>query len=413
MLLFYGMTIWILALVLLAAGVGLGFSQGAIRAGISFFGIVIAALFAGLLGNALKPLLPHIGIHNPTLIWAIAPLVAFGIILLVFKVIAFFVHRKVYLFYKYRAGDLRMALWKRLNARLGMCIGLLNGTAYLLLVSFVIYNLSYWTVQVAPSESEPFEFRALNRLGRDLDATGFAGAAHAVARLPNVYYQLADLAGLLRQNPQLADRIENYPAFLGLAENSSFKQLGQDSNFQNAWKNSASILDLLKDAQATAMLKDSSLTTTVMDVIEPNWDDLNTYLTTGKSPKYGSEKIIGRWNFNVDVSVAQLLITHPRMTPADVKATRALWSDAYAQTRFIAAADHQAFMENIPRFAVQNGMTVVAEKMNAQGEWENQGTNYTISAPGLNGRQPSTTAKTDGLRLTIKVGDNNWVFDRE
>ena len=407
------MTIWILALVLLAAGVGLGFSRGAVRAGISFIGIVMAALFAGLLGNLLKPLFPHVGISNLALIWAIAPLLAFVIILLVFKGIAFFVHRKVYLFYKYQAGDLRLALWKRLNSRLGLCIGLLNGTAYLLLASFVIYNLSYWTAQVAPSDKEPFEFRALNRLGRDLDATGFSGAAHAVARLPNLYYRLADLAGLLRQNPQLAGRVENYPAFLALAENSSFKQLGQDGNFQNAWKNSAPILNLLKDSQFMAILKDSSLTGIILGFIEPNWDDLNTYLKTGNSPKYGSEKIIGRWNFNVDVSVAQLLITHPRMTPADVKAARELWSSAYDQTKFIAAADHQVFVENIPRFGVANGMTMVAERMNVQGKWENQGTNYTISAPGLNGREASTTAKTNGSRLFVQIGENNWVFDRE
>ena len=55
------MTIWILALVLLASGAGLGFRHGAIRVGISFIGVVIATLFAGLLGNQLKPLFPRIG----------------------------------------------------------------------------------------------------------------------------------------------------------------------------------------------------------------------------------------------------------------------------------------------------------------------------------------------------------------
>ena len=118
------MTIWILALVLLAAGAGLGFRQGAIRTAISFVGIVSAVLFAGILGNLLKPLLPHVGIQNPTLIWALAPLVAFIIVLILFKVAGFFVHRKVYLFYKYKAGDLRMALWERLNSRLRPVPGL-------------------------------------------------------------------------------------------------------------------------------------------------------------------------------------------------------------------------------------------------------------------------------------------------
>ena len=177
------MTIWILALVLLAAGAGLGLRQGAIRTAISFVGIVSAVLFAGIPGNLIKPLWPHVGIQNPTLIWALAPLVAFIIVLILFKVAGFFVHRKVYLFYKYKAGDLRMALWERLNSRLGLCLGLLNGTAYLLLVSFVIFNLAYWTIQVAPSSNESVAIRVINRMGADLGCQR-SGRGRAFSRSP-------------------------------------------------------------------------------------------------------------------------------------------------------------------------------------------------------------------------------------
>ncbi len=242
---FYGMTIWILALLLLAAGAGLGLRQGAIRAAVSFVGIVVAVMFAGMLGKPIKLLFPHVGIQNPALIWALAPLVAFIIILIVFKVIGFFVHRKVYLFYKYQAGDLRLNLWERLNSRLGLRIGLLNGTAYLLLVSFLIFNFSYWTVQVAPATTESVMIRVPNQMGRDLEATGLAGAARSIISLPDRYYQLADLAGLLRQNPRLKDRLGKYPAFLSLTERDDFKQLGQDNDFQSAWKNLGPVAQLL------------------------------------------------------------------------------------------------------------------------------------------------------------------------
>ncbi|HUA67509.1 MAG TPA: CvpA family protein, partial [Candidatus Saccharimonadales bacterium] len=189
------MTIWILALVLLASGAGLGLRQGGIRAGVSLVGIVTATLLAEILEKPLKPLFPHMGIQSPALIWALAPLIAFIIVLALFKVAGFFVHRKVYLFYKYKAGDLRLALWQRINSRLGLCIGLLNGTVYLLLVSFVIYNLSYWTIQIAPSTDEPFTIRLTNRLGRDLEVTSLANAARSIISLPDMYYKLADFAG--------------------------------------------------------------------------------------------------------------------------------------------------------------------------------------------------------------------------
>jgi colicin V production protein len=402
------MTIWILAVLLLAAGAGLGLRQGAIRAAVSFVGIVAAVLFAGMLGTLIKLLFPHVGIQNPVLIWALAPLVAFIIILIVFKVIGFFVHRKVYLFYKYQAGDLRLNLWERLNSRLGLCIGLLNGTAYLLLVSFLIFNFSYWTVQVAPSNTESVMIRFPNQMGRDLDATGLSGAARSIISLPDRYYQLADLAGLLRQNPRLKDRLGKYPAFLSLTERDDFKQLGQDNDFQSAWKNLAPVGQLLNNQLFMTMLKNNDLTTTVLGILEANWDDLNAYLKTGKSQSYDSQKILGRWDFNVNVSVGTLLITRPNIPPAEIKALRNLWSDAYSQTVFVAAADHQAFLENLPRFAVQNGAAVVAEKATSQGSWKSSGTDYSLS---LNGK--SWTAHTDGLRLTLKSGTDTFVFDRD
>jgi uncharacterized membrane protein required for colicin V production len=405
---FYGMTIWILALLLLAAGAGLGLRQGAIRAAVSFVGIVVAVSFAGLLGKLLKQLFPHVGMKNPVLIWALAPLAAFIVILILFKVIGFFVHRKVYLYYKYQAGDLRLSLWERLNSRLGLCVGLLNGTAYLLLISFVIFNFSYWTVQVAPSSAESVMIRFPNQLGRDLEATGLSGAARSLVPMPHLYYQLADLAGLLRQNPRLKDRLEKYPAFLSLAERDDFKQLGDDSDFQSAWKDLAPVMQLLKNQQLMTMLKNNDLTMTVLGLLEANWDDLNGYLKTGKSQSYDSEKILGRWDFNVNVSVGTLIVTRPNIPPAEIKALRSLWSDAYSQTVFVAGADHQAFLENLPRFAVQNGAAVVAEKTTLQGPWKSDGADYGLTLDGK-----SMTAHTDGQRLTLKSSTETFVFDRE
>jgi hypothetical protein len=347
-------------------------------------------------------------VQNPALIWALPPLAAFILILILFKVIGFFVHRKVYLFYKYQAGDLRLTLWERLNSRLGLCVGLLNGTAYLLLVSFLIFNFSYWTVQVAPSSTESVLIRFPNQMGRDLEATGLSGPARAIVSMPDRYYQLADLAGLLRQNPRLKDRLGKYPAFLSLTERDDFKQLGQDSDFQSAWKNLAPVSQLLNDQPFRAMLKNSDLTTMVLGILEANWDDLNGYLKTGKSPSYDSEKILGRWDFNVNVSVGTLLIKRPNIPPAEIKALRSLWSDAYSRTVFVAGADHQAFLENLPHFTVQNGAAAVDNRTTLQGQWKSNGADYDLSLDGK-----SMTAHTDGLRLTLKSDVETFVFDRE
>src|SRR4051812_37193114 len=137
------MTIWLLALVLLASVAAMGFRQGAIRAGFSFFGILLGALLAIPLGRLLKPVLMAVGLKNPTLVWMLAPMIVFVVISIIFKVAALTVHQKVDVHYKYRAGDLKLTLWERLNHRLGLCLGLLNGVVYLILISWIIYAFSY------------------------------------------------------------------------------------------------------------------------------------------------------------------------------------------------------------------------------------------------------------------------------
>ena len=347
------MTIWILALIFLGASAGLNLRLGVIRAAFSFVGILVAMLFAGLLGKLLKPLLLHIEIENPTLIWLLAPFVGFVIILILFKIAGFFIQWKVDLFYKYKAGDLRLALWRRLNSRLGLCVGLFNGTAYLILISFIICNFSYWTIQIAPSSNETKAMRLINQMGRDLATTGLAKTARSVVLMPDMYYKLADLAGLLRQNPQLSDRLESYPAFLSLAERDDFKQLGQDNNFQSAWKNLAPITQLLNNPQVKAMLKNNDLTAMIFGIVQTDWDDLNEYLKTGKSPKYDPIKILGRWDFNVSVTITLFRQARPNIQPNAMRAARAWMTEAYADTTFVAGADGQAFLKDLPHLKTQ------------------------------------------------------------
>ena len=124
-----GMSIWILAMVVMVSTALAGWRLGAIRAAISFVGILFAALLAVPVGKMLHPLLPHLGAGNPIMAWALAPVVGFILVSIVFKVIGQPVHNKVEHFYKYQAGDLRLALWERMNARLGICVGLLERRA--------------------------------------------------------------------------------------------------------------------------------------------------------------------------------------------------------------------------------------------------------------------------------------------
>ena len=138
------MTIWLLAILVLASVAALGYQQGAIRASITFFGIILAALLAPLAGKIFKPLLGLFGMTNPVWLWVLPPLFGFILVLALVKLVAFFVHQKADVYYKYKAGDLRLSLFERLNDRLGACVGLLNGVAYLVLIAFVSLLATEW-----------------------------------------------------------------------------------------------------------------------------------------------------------------------------------------------------------------------------------------------------------------------------
>ncbi len=402
-----GMTIWILTVLLLASGVLMGLKQGAIRAAFSFVGIVFAGLLAVPVGKILKPLLPHVGIHNEALIWMIAPIEGFVLVLIIFKSAGFFVHRKVSVHYKYHAGDLRLALWERMNSRLGGCVGALNGTAYLVLVCFVFYNLSYWTVQIASDDNESRSAKLVNKIGNDLESTGMAKAARSVATLPENYYKVADLAGLICQNPQLSDRLGRYPAFISLFEGADLQQLAQDADFTNAWQSHAPMGEIMNQPAVKTLLQNNDLVNTVWTTIETNLDDLTNYLQTGKSEKYDSEKILGFWDFNVGVTIAMLRESQPNIPSSQMRSVRALWTDAFAQTVFIAGTDGQVFLKNLPNFKSKP-----PSPETWTGSWTADDTNYDLTLTSSGGNK-SMTAKISNDRLTITDDKSTLIFDRE
>lgn len=404
-----GMTIWILALVLLAAAIALGHKLGAINAAFTFVGIVLGALLAGLVGKIFKPLLPHVGFQNPTVIWTVAPILGFLLVLILVRMAGFAVHRKVEVYYKYKAGDLRLALWERLNARLGACIGTLNGTAYIVLVCFVFFNLSYWTAQVASSDAESRATRLVNRLGEDLKNTGMAKPARALVTLPDHFYRMADLAGLICQNPQLTDRLASYPAFISLVERDDLRQLTENAEFTNAWNAHAPMGQLLNDPSVKNFLLNKELSEIVWVTAETNLVDLTNYLNTGKSASYDGETILGRWAFNVSTTVAMLRQAHPNYTATEMRAARAWMTQAYADTKFVAGSDGQAFLKNLPR--IKPGPQPTTESATWKGSWTVNGAIYDLALT-CNGENKTMTAQPSGARLTINDDKNTLIFDR-
>jgi len=404
---------WLLALVLLASLAGIGYRQGAVRVAFSLVGILLGALLAGPLGKLLTPLLVAMGLKTPPLAWLLAPLVVFVVISIIFKVAALMVHQKVDVYFRYHAGDLRQALWERLNRRLGLCLALANGALYLILLSSVIYPLSYWTFQMATGNEDPRAMRILSRLGQDLQSTGFAKVARAVDRMPQTWYDSADLAGLIYKNPLSEARLARYPAFLGLAERPEFQDMANDTQFTELLMRPAPIMTVLDHPKAQAVIQNPALVQLIWSTVVPDLKDVTTFLVTAKSAKYDSEKILGRWNFNVSVTMSLFRRAKPNMSSKEMLQWKKWMASAFAKTSLVAMTDHQAILKNAPQLKLPApGAAASGGPQTLKGEWKDLDTKYQLALSG-GSKEELLTATIEGDRLTIAAEGLGLAFDRE
>jgi uncharacterized membrane protein required for colicin V production len=405
------MSIWILAFLVIAAGTLAGWRQGAIRAAFMTVGIPVAAVLAVLVGRLVKPLLGIFGVSNPMLAWALAPVVAFILISIVFALMAQPLHKKMEHFYRYTAGDLRQALWQRLNSRLGICLGVVNGAMYFVLVIFLVFHLAYVTRQVATAPKQSLLVRLANGLGNDLQSAGLSRTAAAVGTLPAKFYQLSDLAGFLMQNPQAGPRFASYPALVSLWERDDMVPLVQDSALTNAPAAGATLGEIFANPNVHAFLKNKEQTKLVTGILTTNMADLMAYLETGKSATFDSQKIIGHWVFNPLVTVAWMRQNNPKISASEMRVIRAQVIQAYAQTHILVAGDNQLFVKNLPKFRVNPGQPPTMDLINYKGDWSASGDNYDLHITGA-GEEKFMSATADDLRLTVKDGKNLMIFDR-
>ena len=398
------MTIWLLAILLLAGVAAVGYTQGAIRVGISTVGLVIAAMLAGPLSRLVRPALSALGMTNPVLLGAIAPFIVFLVVLTAFKIVALTVHKKVDVHYKYKAGDLRLALWERLNTRLGACLGLLNALVYLVLISWVAHAFSYWTVQMESGDTDPRAVRILNRVGRDLQSTGMARVARAVDPLSEVYYEAADLAGLLYQNSLLEARLSRYPGVLTLAERPEFQNIAADKAFAELRLRRAPIREVLDNPNVSAIVKNPEQLKVIWNTVTPDLKDLAKFLKDGTSEKY-PDKILGRWFFDVNAAMAAYRKTKPNLPSSEMLKFRRWMTGAFGKTMMIAAPDNSLIIKNLPQLKTPGS----TETQNIQGSWKSAGSEYQLAMGSAGERH----GRLEAGRLVVAGENPTLVFAAE
>jgi len=395
------MILWIVALLLVGLVGMVGYYQGAIRAAASFIGLIAGAVLAVPLGNLIAPVLKIFGLKHPIVLAFIGPLVVFIIILGAFKIAGHVIHRKVDNHYKYKGSDTMRLLFERLNQRLGICMGVVNALVYVLLIANVFYVLGYFTVQVASSPKDPFTMKLVNNIANDIKSTSLHKAVGPFLFAKENYFDAVDAAGDIFHNPVVQSRLASYPPFLPVADRKEFKDLGNDTKFQEFWLTGPDYESFKNHPKVAPLLDNVELYTNVTAQLKGDYKDLKIWLETGKTDKFGDEKIIGRWEFDPGASMAHARKAKPNITLAEIRLLRRTFMG-------LSNANFVAFLDNTARLRLPGSNSV----QSLQGTWQSGGSDKYALSFSDGKRKLDFPASIEGTKLTVGKDNITLVFDK-
>ncbi|HTD68134.1 MAG TPA: CvpA family protein [Candidatus Limnocylindria bacterium] len=424
------MIMWIAALVLIVLTTAIGYKQGAIRAAFSFVGLVVAAMLAIPLGPLFAWVFPLIGFKNPLAPKFGGPIIAFFLVSFVFKAAAAFVHRKVEHHFRYDRDDATRAVWEIMYKRVGACVGALNGVVYFFVFALIVAVFGYTTIQTGGAESESKVLSFVSKSAQDLQDTHMDKVVAAFNPAPEKYFDAADVLGLLHQNRNLLERLENYPVFAAMGEEPVYQALGADKELQAMIKSKASFSEILKKPSVQEVLTNSDIVTRVMEL---DVKDLKEYLETGLSPKFANEKLLGRWGYDVLATLRLNKALRPEVPAStwfrlknelserfDGSVLTAFYNEkanfklapemegratAYIASPGVRLPNGQIQTNYVPRWFMTNAT------FSANGKWSGAAPNYLVTLGNRNGTATSE-AKLQDSRLSLQFEGKALSFTR-
>jgi len=454
------MLIWLIVVIVLGVLGVTGYYKGAIRSLVSLIGLLLAMFLSLPLSPGLRPLLPKVGLTNPIVTWLLPPAVVFLLFVLVFAGAAFFLHYKLVLFFKYRTDDYVRLAWERLNRRLGLCVGLVGGAIYVVLVGLLIYVFGYPAVQMTSDES-PAQMRFLSKARLELHEAGLDRTLAAIDPMPEYYYLASDVLGLVYNNHPLWERVATYPAFLALGDRPELQDIATDVDLQGMLQTKAPVMTIVNHPKIRTVIDNAEI---MQELRKTDLKDLYQYLKTGKSAKYDEVKILGRWRLDTAATLTLERKKNPDINPAEMKKLRLLVMVFLEKVSFMATPDNGAFVKMDlseeakkiieaakaaaapkqveegsapgatmdPRVAARYGLrprptapapvpvaTAAAPalpvpnvNLASQGTWERDGDKYKLKLKDEKGKDQSGDATADEERLTMMLQGHPMVFVR-
>jgi hypothetical protein len=419
------MIMWIAAIVLVALTVSIGYRQGAIRAAVSFVGLIIAAFLAMPLAPMFNFIFGFVKVH-PVVAEFLKPLIAFILVSVVFKAVGAFLFRKVDYHYRYHVPDAQRAFWERMHRRVGASVGALNGVVYFFVFALLIYVSGYFAIQTGGDESGSKVLSFIADSAKSMKDTGMDKVIAPFDPAPKKYHEVSDLLGMLYHNRGLRERLYNYPVFATMSERPLFKDMGADKGLQNMIEGGTKLSDLLENAKVQEVVTNQEIYTELMEIDRA---DLRAYLETGVAPKFADEKILGRWAYDFHSTLQA-----NKRGKTDIGAST--WSrlakeleQRMKDSRLTTYHDNKAVLELSPamegkaspkvaRGVLRSGQTNFVNlwldadpSYSATGKWSGANPNYLISLGNQKGTKTSE-ARIANNRIAFKFEEKDLVFER-
>ncbi len=462
------MTIWILMLVLVLLAAACGYGLGVAGSGIMLLGVTLAWALAMPLGPSFAPLVPKLGVTGQVWLWLMPAVLAYAVILLVMLILAIVAQVFVLKHFRNRDDITRFRL-SRLNFRTGAVLGIINGLVVTVMCMAAVYPIGYFTYQFANEEKDPFWLKFATRLRSDMAGSGMDRLAARFDYMPKKFYQVTDvLAFLYQNNPQVVNRLSMYPPFLSWSERQDIMDAANEKEFLEFMQSKPGLVDLSSNGRIQGFMVNTELWQLV-DTLDLT--DLQTFLQTGKSPKYDPFKIVGRWVLDSEEVVIVAKKLKPDITGRELMAVRSALRAMAAGTTFKATTDNQCVltlkgnvidfnklsqmapppsrpqgaaparpqglgaggMSGMPAMLRQRyGMApqpppqaaapapdqattppVKVETTTFQGNWEGEENNYTLKVKDPKGDSENVQAQVDADQLSFKAFGQQFVFLRQ
>ena len=398
------MLAWSIALLLIAGCATVGFYVGAVRVGITTLFLLLMLFFLKPLVALGAKLMPMVGVTHPGMQIVLGGLVVFLLVQIVAKAIARAIQPSLDKYLKYDASDTQRLLFERLNQRTGPALGIVNAFLYFVFIAIAGLGIGYASIQFSRGpQRDSFVQNSINGLARALQAGGMSKVVGSYIPASPLYYNLVDVAAEWFHQPLVQSRLATYPAFITLSERAEFQSIGADVGLQEFLIKSPTIGEIYDNAKLNKFLTDWAIVERALAAVDHDLTDITEYVRTGKSEKYDSEKILGRWDFNLAGTVAENKKLR-RMSGLEVNKMLGILNSRVTGAQMMATPDGKLIIIRIPPGGTQTRL---------EGTWKSQGGGkYTLNYPLGDDKMQDFTADVEGRKLSASLNNYPILFER-